>query len=257
MIISRLKGDLGNQMCQYAFGRLLAEQKGYKLQLDETDDGWKNILPDFFPNYTLVEGKENRYNPIFIGPNIHYVNLDTLFNHDGLIFLHGFWQKHYFYTPHIDKIKKWFWYDDSTHDKPNINDVVIHCRLAKLHEHKIKPPIQTFINIVNTLTVPYRKCIVVTDEINHPILNEFNCLKNIEIRSRSRMEDLTFMRYAKRLILSQSSFSWWACMLGNQDIVYAPLTINPNQPHYWLADPRLIEDTDFIPNEQKYIKFYI
>jgi hypothetical protein len=114
-----------------------------------------------------------------------------------------------------------------------------------------------FANIVNTLTKDYARCIIVTDAPNHPLLDGFREIKNVVIRNKSRMEDFAFMKYAKRLILSQSTFSWWASFLGDQEKVYAPLTINNNVPHYWKATPTLLNDVDLIPDNNKYIKFYI
>lgn len=255
MIIQRLKGDLGNQMCQYAIGRIIAEHKGYTLKLDETDDGWKNILPDFFPNYKTITGKEVSHNQIFIGTNLNHLDLEMLFQHDGMIFLHGFWQKHYLYAPYRDRLKEWFSYDDSKHDRPDKNDLVIHMRLAKIDEHKIVPPIETFIDIANTLS--YDKCVVVTDVPDSPLLTPLLSLKNASIRSKTRMEDFTFLKYARQLIISQSSYGWWAAFLGDPEKVYAPVTVDPNVPNYWKAKPDFVKDVDLIPSDSKFVKFYI
>lgn len=255
MVVVRLKGDFGNQMCQYALGRIIAEQKGHSLILDESNDGWKNVLPDLFPNFKLPVGKRITSNQIMIGPNLQHLDLTFAINHPGLLFLHGYWQKHYFYTPYVSQIREWFYYDDSSHDKPGPDNLVIHCRLAKLNEHHIKPPIHNFVDI--SKTIEYDKCIIVTDDPNSPLLKEFDGIKNMSIRSKSRMEDFTFLRYAKQLIISQSSYSWWASFLGNQQKVYAPLTIDPSVPSYWKAKPNLINDPELIPDNEKYVKFYI
>lgn len=255
MIVVRLKGDLGNQMCQYAIGRIIAEKKNYTLKLDETDDGWKNILPDFFPNYKKIIGKEIMYNPIYIGPNLNHLDMEMLFNYDGFIFLHGFWQKYYLYTKYIEKLKEWYTYDDSNYEKPEKDDLVIHVRLFKINEHKIIPPILTFIDIANTLT--YKRCFIVTDVPDSPLLLPLLNLKNSIIRSKTRMEDFTFLKHARKLIISQSSFSWWASFLGNADKVYSPLTIDINTPHYWKLNPDKIKDVDLIESGEKFVKFII
>jgi len=254
MVIVRLRGDLGNQMCQYSVGRIIAEHKKYSLKLDESDDGWKNVLHENFPNTTIPNGAEVTTNPISIGPNLYHLEYDVLFNHSGLIFLHGYWQKHYLFTPYESRIKEWFSYDDTAHEKPDADDIVIHCRFpTSALDHTIISPITTFIDIVNTLN--YRKCVVVTDRPDNPMLDQFKCLNNVVIRSKSRMEDFTFLKHARRLIISQSSFSWWASFLGNQEKVYVPLTF-ADEPIYWKAKPGQ-EDTEFIPTNDKYVKFYI
>jgi hypothetical protein len=260
MVIVRLKGETGNQMCQYTIGRIIAERKGYCLRLDSSDDGWKNSIFEYFPNTKELEGKQVNTNHLMIGPNLNHIDLEQAFNHDGLIFLHGFWQKHYLYYPYREQIKKWFEYDESKYEKPGNDDVVVHCRLGET-EDRLKEnieegriaPIKVFKDIINTLD--YNKCIVLTDAPNCYLLDDLRTIKNVTIKSGSKMSDFTYMKCAKRLILSQSSFSWWASFLGEQEKVYAPLTLD-NPVHFWQAKPTLHQN-DLIPTNEKYIKFYI
>jgi len=262
MVITHLKGDLGNQMCQYAVGRIIAEKKGYCLQLDDRDisdtNPSKDALFKCFPNLRLVKGQEITTNPILFGPDLQHLDLECAFNHSGLICLHGYWQKYYLYTPYVSQIRDWFSYDESTYEKPDNDDIIVHARLGASFERILEYeicPIKHIIDIINTLN--YNKCVIVSERLDNPRLKEFGCIKNVIFRSKSRMDDFTFMKYAKRLIISQSSFSWWASFLGDQDKVYVPLKINGGPDFAWKQTPELFYDIDFVPTNDKYVKFYI
>src|ERR1035441_5271041 len=55
MITTCFKGGMGNQMFQYALGRIIAEAKGYKLEISDPDNRG-NLLFDQFKNAGGVEG---------------------------------------------------------------------------------------------------------------------------------------------------------------------------------------------------------
>lgn len=69
------------------------------------------------------------------------------------------------------------------------------------------------------------------------------------------MEHFTMMKYAKRVIISQSTFAWWAAYLGTPDQVWAPLIASGRRGN-WKACPA-VQDVDLIPLNDNYITFRI
>jgi hypothetical protein len=251
MVVINYLGRLGNQMCQYAIGRVIAEKKGHRLGFNN-----ETLLRNYFPNAIPIDGVVDTSNHLIMGTvgapphNLcQYLDWETALNHKGLLLLHGYFQKHYYYTPYLPEIQKWFTYDDSSHEKPDEGDVVVHVRLGDDLEHGYYLPMKVRLDILAKME--YNRCIIVTDSPNEPILNEFAHLKNVFISQGTMMEDFTWMKYAKRIILSQSSFSWWASFLGNQTEVYVPL--NTKDVRWWKYAPQQ-DDIDFIPDNSKYIK---
>jgi hypothetical protein len=64
------------------------------------------------------------------------------------------------------------------------------------------------------------------------------------------MRDFLYMMYADTLIMSQSSFCWWAAFLGGRyrqlRTVYCPLSLNAKA--MWKSKPELDDIDLFIPD---------
>src|ERR1035441_6979333 len=105
MIITCFKAELGNLMFQYAIGRIIAEGKGYKLEISDPENR-RDLLFKNFPAAGGVNGKEVKENTMACAHDLQYLDMDAVMGHGGCIFLHGYWQKHYYYFPHRDKIFK-------------------------------------------------------------------------------------------------------------------------------------------------------
>lgn len=257
MVSLQFKGDMGNQMFQYALGRIIAEHKGYKLEILDPDNKKEQLFNNFpFVNTAGVDGKEVRENTMACASDLQYLDLDAVFNHGGHVFLHGYWQKYYYYTAHKDKIQQWYSYDDSQFDKPGPEDVVMHLRLGdQLHPEKIGLPdtVQPYIDVLNT--IPHKRCILVSDEPNEPFLAPLRALPTVEVRSGSPMADFTMIKYAKRIIISQSTFAWWAAFLGSPEQVWAPLIASGRRGN-WKMCPA-VQDVDLIPLNGTYTIFKI
>lgn len=258
MVVIRYRGRLGNQMCEYAMARIIAEKKGYQLEVEDNRDGEGNSPPlvqQYFPNAgPLTSGTKVTTNSLSFGVEcsntaFQYLDMDTILKHNGQIYLGGYWQKHYYYTPHLEEIKKWFEYDDSRYKKPDEDDIVVLIRLDDYLAAGISLPMKIYIDIINMME-NYNRCIIVTDSPKATVLNELlQCLKNVSIFHKGTMADFTMLKCSKRLILSQSSFGFWASFLGNQIKVYAPLGGNG----WWKYEPQL-HDIDLVPTDKKHIK---
>ena len=256
MITTHFKGQGGNWMFQYAMGRIVAENKGYALKFSDPD-GRILALQSLFPNATEIDGKMIIHNPLYIGPDTQNINLTEVFTHDGAVFLHGYWQKYWYYPPYIEKMKRWFSYDETRYTPPDPDDIVVHYRLGDNISQNWRgvTPIRTIVNIVNS-EKPYRKCIVVTDSPTQKIIDGLKVIDNIVIQNGTWLEDFTILKSSKRLILSQSSYCIWAAYLGNQQKIYAPLT-SSDSAFWWKFKPTEPEDIELIPNDTRYVKIEI
>ena len=244
-------------MFQYAIGRLLADMKGCNLQIIDTTNcvGMKK-LQQLFPNVINITNRKNVTDNILeIGNDgyVQHIDVEKIINHDGCVELFGFFQKKKLYESKIDQIKNWFLFNDDSYIKPNKNDLVIHYRLGDyvtLGWHMFP---EDYIKIIENNKIKYDNCFIVTDNPTSPLLQSFVILKNLKIINQTELADLTFIKHAKQLIISHSSFSWWGAFLGNQDKVYVPM-YRERSKQCWTHSPTKIDDIDLVLDNDKFIK---
>lgn len=253
MVKTELIGGIGNNMFQYAIAYIYAYKKNYNLL---ATDLYK--LQQYFPNVITVTDKiTNPNNILELGYNsiektIQYIDTNLIEQHTGGLHFNGFFQKIKYYKDHIKILKKVFEYNDSYHKKPNNNDLVIHIRFGDYIQMNWFLHPEIFIKIIKKFKIKYDKCIIVTDEPNNPLLTLFIGLENVSIVNQTLLEDFTMLRCAKQIIISQSTFSWWATFLGNPEKVYVPLsTTYSNLP--WQFYPKK-DEIDLITNTVPFIK---
>lgn len=253
MINVKLIGGLGNNMFQYAFGRILAEEKDCNLIVDGIE-----YLTKYFPNAKNITDRKDLNGPtLHLGydstnKTIQYVDLDEIKLHTGPITLGGFFQKYNLYEKFLPRIKEWFLYDDSSHVKPSRNDLVIHCRLGDYISLNWNLYPEDYIVTIQNELLSYDQCYIITDDVNNPLCLKLLSIKNSKIIKQTELQDFTFMKHAKQLILSHSSFSWWTGFLGDQEHVYVPLFKNKTS-HLWKLNPGL-DDVDLVINNNKFKK---
>ena len=252
MINVNLIGGLGNNMFQYSLGRILAEQKKYNLFVDNI----QNLQKYFFNAININTNKTIDGQLLEVGYNskektVQHVNLKEVVEYNGPINLAGFFQKYKYYIDYSDAIKQWFAYDDSAYFKPNQNDLVIHYRLTDYTSLNWNLHPEAFIENIQKKNIQYDNCYIITDEPNHPFIQQL-LKKNMVVVNQNELADFTLLKYAKQLIVSHSSFSWWASFLGDQEKVYIPMY--KNFTSIWKTFPNEVDDVDLIPDNTKYIK---
>ena len=253
MINVKLIGGLGNNMFQYALGRILAEEKNCNLIVDGIES-----LTKYFPNVTnITDRKELMGLTLHLGYNsanktVQHIDYAEVKLHNGPISLEGFFQKYNLYVNYLPQIKHWFSYDESLYTTPSENDLVIHYRLGdylSLHWNLLP---DDYIAIIENQLLSYEQCYIITDDVNNPLCLKLLNLKNSKIIKQTELQDFTFMKHAKQLILSHSSFSWWSAFLGNQEHVYVPL-FKDKFSYLWKIDPQL-DDVDLLIDNYKFKK---
>lgn len=254
MITAKLIGGLGNNMFQYAIARIIADQKKCNLLIDGIEN-----LTKFFPNAVNITNRVDLHGNILeVGYKtkesyLNNINMSEVLHHKGPINIEGFFQKYKLYKRHKNKIKQWFAYNETGINIPTRNDLIIHHRLGDYISLNWQLLPKDFIKIIKNNNIKYKKCYIVTDDPSNAILNSYNI--DIIILKQTELNDLTFMKYASQLIISHSSFSWWAAFLGYQNKVYIPIN-SETTSHIWQLNPK-IDEVDLIPNNNKYVKNFI
>lgn len=248
MIEVNFIGRFGNNMFQYALGKILSDEKGYDLKVN----GIENL--SMFPDVKEITGrKTNKESQLTIGygseeHTLQNFNVKKTLEHDGKILVNGFFQRKDFYLEHEHKLKKLFYYDDSKFRKPEENALVIHYRLTDYLSLGWNFSPEIFSRVIEEESIKYDKCYVVTDQ---PTSSYLPTLKiEHEVIHQDSFSDFTFLKNAKKLIVSHSSFSWWAMFLGEQESVFIPCFNASSAP--WKINPSH-DDQDLILAGDKYI----
>jgi hypothetical protein len=214
---------LGNNMFQYALGRLLAERMGYALS-EEIRPGANYPFP--FPNTW------QQVNGVSVSDPIQHINQQRLDinalladSSRRLIQLDGFFQIADYYLPHIKEIREWF---KPSHDmlarletrfrEVNCDDLLIYIRLGDYGWQSLTP--QFYLTVIRQ-TSP-RNIYITTDDPNNSYFEAFNEYSPYFL-SGTAIEDLLAARFFKRIVLSCSTFAWWAALLADPDEVHFPI----------------------------------
>ena len=229
----------GNNLCQYAIGRIISKQKDYSL--DAVKPG--NFDTEITPHIGSIKIE---HPPLIIGRD-HRINYDQIKAHKGKIIASGYFQDYENYREHKDYIKEFFSVKNRRADVYNDDTAVAHVRLTDYQTFGIGLPVKFYYEAFNLSKCS--KLIVVTDDLHSPFITH---LKNqirgkVTVQSTDSWSDFVTLLSAKNLIISQSTFSWWAGLLSNATKIYYPISYK----NYWGREgfPVCLEVTD----ESRYI----
>lgn len=235
MITVRYMGQLGNQMFQYCLGKILAE----KTRQMYVPDQWRNkagnplkwnMTPYLRP--VATQGQRDGIGPLVIDCQ-HWFDIGNVFP-GWSIEATGFFQRYERLAPYKDKIRNdWLPIKTDAVVKTDDYAVYIHVRRTDYLGDHLSPEQ----NCQATTMEEYGAClthfpkakrlIIVTDDYDDPFLTNFRCLGlPVEWVRKTWDADWLTLASCKNLIMSQSTYSWWAAFLGQATKIACPVFPN-------------------------------
>jgi hypothetical protein len=218
--IKRWIGRRGNNIFQYCAARIIAEDNGLYLDVDWPFDDFIEVVPKtggmkVDDKTFIVEVKDVRGGTapdrLLAG---HYER--------KWVIMEGYFQNVNFYNYRRDEIRTWFNLPKVTR---NTEDIVLHYRVGDYYWNRVASVIapQWFDKILNNEGF-YRgkpcKVYVVTDDPDDVNVQYLVKKTHGEVVHGTSAEDFHFIRSFDRIIMGNSSFSWWAAFLGEPKKVW-------------------------------------
>ncbi len=262
-----IKGGLGNQLFQAAIGIVLEHEANVNVRY--IIDGFNGysyghlFLLDQIPNLTgrTIPLSEIRDAAVITEPNdgtdkalVMQVIVQAVRTRNLVV--DGYWQNEGYFLPHRDAIRTAFQFPVEESLKTlgqtlrNENAIALHVRRHEYGHHGL------------ACVDYYKNCIaeIRKEKGNVPVVifsDEFNfcefVFKNVDnarlIRGNAPnpLTDFYLQSHCKHFVIANSSFSWWAAWMGEQEdsIVYAPepwCVFNANNPisKRWRSVPNAV-----------------
>jgi hypothetical protein len=224
-------GQLGNQMFQYTFGKILSEKTGQRYQamrkwLDKKGRPVKwNGLEMFCPTPSAGETRRGKPQEIRTG---HWVDYEILDPERPINVLCGYFQRFEMIRDYTDKIRKEWLKIQRPFVETDDDAVYIHVRRTDYVNRDptvtgLSHTIEQFAACLDHFP-DAKKMVIVTDDPNDPWLQEFHKLGlPWTISGLSWDDDFMLLASCKNMIMSQSTYSWWAGFLGRAEKIVCPM----------------------------------
>ena len=219
------RNGFGNQLFQYSFARLLAEERG----CDLTYSGFGRVCFASLLDYEFISEPEHI---VKYSPEKH--NILMTIDYDGDI-VYDYLENHLTYKNHIDKIRSWF----PKVDKTNTDDLVVHLRRGD-NGANINTLFEWYDEVIKSQNIQFDKVVLVTDGPEDTCSLKFKKYYDAEIystetinckiwpesqtekkeRYKYDIKDFNFMRTFDKILFSNSTFSWWAAFLSDASEIY-------------------------------------
>jgi len=214
MIEVRYRNRLGNNLFQYALGRILAEEKGYALSAAPIT-GFPNTRHPV--HGTAYEQPRCLFRKVQI---IDFAGLLADPTPQRLI-LDGWFQRGEYYWPYRDRILKWFGKDPAIQMPDFQPDLIVHVRRDDYLYYGWALPFSYYEEAIERLNPPGGRICILTDDPTDPFFRLFERWQP-QFYHGDMLQEFWLMAQAPRLVLSQSTFSWWAAFLAESQVTVCP-----------------------------------
>jgi len=137
-----------------------------------------------------------------------------------VIRLQGYFQRYEYYRPYKQLIRtRWLPPLPSVAAAPDAGDLVMHVRRKDYIAYGWAASFSYYQSALDRHN--FKRLVLVTDDPQGPFFLRFRSYRPIFFRGNAQ-ESFAFMARAKRLVISQSSFSWWAAFLSEAESVVMP-----------------------------------
>jgi hypothetical protein len=251
--ISSYWGRLGNQLAQYCFARRLAEELEFDLDVPEIA-GFPNAtsLGTRLPQRRLRRQRIHTAHQLDIAPIVRD-------REPRCIELSGIFLRLEYFAPYRAAIRDlWLRQDPTPVIHPDA--LTIHVRSgdlwAKVNKGYIIPeyrglPFSFYEGIVRGRA--WKEIHIVSEDAGDPLVEKLAKRFSGTIHSTTALADFNLLRASRNLVLSVSSYAWWAAWLSNAERIYFPVTglFNPERarkrPFPWQQDL-------WVPDDDRYIQ---
>ncbi len=244
MVIVRFQGTCGNQLWQYAVARIYAEQHGHQLRKDTS-----YAIRDDLVHFTNATNLNNGYDSNGFVPEATVKFIDGHFHdftplpstHDA--YFNGYFQRFEYIKGHKNQIKQWFAVERKLPIDLSDSDLVLSIRRGWNGYPVSQCPAPSFYEDIIQKESPDR-VILCTDTFSDDYFN-FLSKYNVVYADYDMMTQFCLIKSAANIVLSPSTFCWWAAWLGDATTIYYP----------WVND--LIPTSDkanwLVDNEDRYV----
>lgn len=236
------KQGLGNRLFQYCWARNIAEAKGFYLK--------STPINGFSETYLDIPGIKFFENEYVTPEATQIFDMNKIDNHLGKIIISGYSQRYEHYIKNKNNIKKWLKIEnEDSYQIPNENDIVVNVRLGDYVNLGWDLPIEYYEEMLKKET--YENAYIICDEPQNSKLNKLvsmGCIikDNSDYKKLKYIADFVFVKNAKKVVISNSTFSWWAAFLG-QGKVYYPCIKFP-----WMPNPGKDDVDLMVYDEERY-----
>ena len=215
---------LGNKMFINALAYIISIELGRELITTPIS---------FFSNTLQNCIASNLHNPLFTRQHgEQYVNMDELYNHDGDIIVNSFGQRQEYYNRYRDKLKQF--YHEATMGGALHKNTVLYIRNGDYKDIGVYLGLDSYYKILDKV---YSSNLTIVVEHIDDDVKSIAQKYNANIFSKSIFEDFLYIKNASNIIMSQSTFSWWAAFLSEAKNVYIPLSVKGKSKGWWYVNP--------------------
>jgi len=232
-------GNLGNNLFQYCFGRILAEKLGYCLSAKPIKD-----FPGTFDN---IKGEDYTGKEI-ITLRGQLVDLSFLDNNNLKchILVTGYFQRYEYFEKYSDSIKYWLRTEQNINEEISNDDVVIGIRRGRDYIPMYGLPISYYEEALALIS--FDRVFICTNEFNDPFIKYFKKKYKAIVRPPGAMDNLMFIKKFNKIIISNSTFLWWAAYLSEANEIIFPRPANG----FWSLHDPISKNIMLEVNEARY-----
>jgi len=227
MVEVKYSSQMGNHLFQYCFGRIIAEELGYKLKAGP--------IPGFSNTAKEVDGHDYSSYPtdLLLGHiekkiKRQEIDLKALLadKRKRKIVINGFFQRYEYYKPYKSQIKNdWLRLDKPVEKHPDPDDILLYVRRGDYVKYGIALPFSYYADGLKK--AKYNRVFLCSNDLKDPFISSFKRYKPImHEMAEDPMDDFRFIMSFNKIIQSASTFSWWASFLSDATEIYTPIPLN-------------------------------
>ena len=232
-------GNLGNNLFQYCFGGILAQRLGYRLVADP--------IPGFPGTAVAVPGAEYPQAPVLTlrgqRPDLGFLQEARP---EYRVLLTGYFQRSEYYAGHAASIRNWLAVPPLPGNDIGPGDVVLGIRRGRDYIPRHGLPISYYEAAL--ARVSHERVFICTNEPDDPFIDHFRRKYRAVVRPPGALDNLQFIKRFDKIVISNSTFLWWAAFLSDAREIVFPRPANG----FWSAADPLSRNIALEVDEPRY-----